>query len=172
MRKTQPPVLEFAEETVDKIEEIINSTKKKEIGGLLCLDANNKIYIEQIKEGSETSIDDMPSQCEEGMQAIGTFHTHPLGEIERISSLDYERATQDFITCIGQKIDGTNKIKCLIQHRLNEKQKNERDALINEMGEIDFLINLGYSKKEIEDKINKSNIRNKIDSYFSWLRIP
>jgi hypothetical protein len=171
MKKIQPPVLEFAKETVDKIEELINHTKKKEIGGLLCLDVNNKIYIEQIKEGSETELF-IPTQCKENMSPIGTFHTHPLGEIERISSSDYERATQDFITCVGQKINNINKIKCLIPLRLNDKQKKEREELISELSEIDFLINLGYSKEEVEDKINKSKIRNKLDTYFNWLRIP
>jgi len=164
-------LIEFSKEAVDKIDELIDSTKERELGGLLCIDVNNKVYLESIVEGTETSLD-IPLECEEGNKPIGTFHTHPLGEIERVSSSDYERATQDIITCIGQKVKGLTKIKCLIPMRLTKKEEEKRKYLIDELSEIDFLVNIGYSHEEVEEMIMKSKLREQIDKYFNFLNIP
>ncbi len=165
-----PPILVFSKQAVNKIDELIDTTEKREKGGVLCLSVNNEIYLENTVEGGEDEID-IQLSCKEEENPIGTFHTHPVGEIERISSNDYERATEDFITCIGQKIEGKNKIKCLIPLGINKKEKKRREYLIRELSEIDFLINIGYTKEEVEEKINKSGIREELDTYFNFLRV-
>lgn len=163
-------ILGFSDKAIDKINELIKRTKKNEIGAVLCLDSNGKINLEHEVYGSEYSIE-IPLDCKHGRKHIGTFHTHPTGEIERISSSDYERAVQDIITCIGQKVNNKHKIKCMLPLILSDDKRNERNELINELSEIDFLINLGYSKEEIENIIRRSGIREKIDSYFNWINI-
>jgi len=163
----------FTDETSDILNELINASFSKELAGLLCLDINDKIYIESITEGTEESVENLPSCCEEGMRKLGLFHTHPIDEIERISSNDYLyfNKSNDFLMCIGQKINNKIKIKIIMNKNLTEDDIKERDRLIDELGEIDMLINLGYSKKEITEILEKENLYDKINNFYEIITI-
>lgn len=169
------PVLEFADSTVNLIDELISKSKNIEFGGVLCLDANNKIYLENVVKGTESGIDEMPDTCEEGMRPIGSFHTHPEKDVDRISSSDYNYhvAKQEIITCIGQQIGKKRKLTCIVYMPMSEKEAKEREHLISELGEAEvyFQMIACDTKEEAEKEIKKEGHYDKLKPYFNWLNV-
>ena len=174
-----PPVIEFASSTVDKIESFINKSINNEFGGVLCLDINNKLYLENVVKGDAEGIDEMPNECEEGNKRVGTFHTHPKydpnGEltVERISMSDYNfhESNNDFITCIGHA--STKKLNCMVSGARTDKEKKDLDYLISELGEAEVYWQMiqAETRKEADEEIIKEGHYDKINKYYNWLNV-
>ena len=180
-KKINLPVIDFAAEAVDKIESLVGKSIHNEFGGVLCIDTNNKIHLENVIKGGSEGIEKMPKECETTNNKIGTFHTHPKydpdGElsVERISSGDYlsHESTKDFISCIGHA--STKKLTCMIGNSSTRKTE-EISTLLNllfELGkaEMYWLSVQGKSRKRAEDEIRKEGHYDKINKYYNWLRV-
>lgn len=175
-----PPVtLDFADVTIDEIEKLIHKSIHNEFGGVLCLDATNKIYLENIIKGDEEGIGEMPKDCEEGNRRIGSFHTHPKFDpegdltVERVSSGDYlyHEYNKDIITCIGHA--STNKLTCLVSGTRNEEEEKELDKLISDLGEAEVYWQMiqASTRKEAEEEIRKEGHYEKLNKHYNLLNI-
>lgn len=174
-----PPILDFAKETVNEIESLINKSIHNEFGGVLCLDANNKIHLENIISGGREGITKMPKECERTNKKIGTFHTHPKYDpdgklsVERTSSGDYisHETNRDFISCIGHA--STKKLTCMMNNPRNTEEINKLFNLISELGEAEmyWLTVQGKTRKEADKEITKEGHYNEINKYYNWLNV-
>ncbi len=175
------PIIDFADKTVSEIESLIKQSVHNEFGGVLCLDANNKLYLENVVKGGDKDegIEEMPEKCEEGNRRVGSFHTHPRfdpeGEysVERISSSDYyyHESHNDSITCIGHA--STEKLTCMISGIRNAKEQAELEHLISELGEAEVYWQMiqAPTRKKAEEEIKKEGHYDKINKYYNWLNV-
>lgn len=154
----------FSKDTIKEMKDLIKFTDKfkKETGSILCSDDNNKISLENICEGTLCSVKIEDRKCPNNRKYVGDYHTHPTITISSYDEI--LPSSRDLfgidMACIGQKIKGTEQIRCF--DLKNKKFDNKRELNLFKITdkEKEFMFKtfgIGFKtwKEMIKEHINK-----------------
>lgn len=163
----------FSKDAIKKMKDMIKFTVrfKKETGGILCSDDNNKINLENICEGTICSVKIEDRKCPNNREDVGTYHTHHTISgfyfYDDILPSSGDISGKKFV-CIGQKIfvspfdmKGTEKIRCLdLKDKKVDNVKRDLNRLKIRDKEDEFMfktfgIGLKNWKKMMKEHIDK-----------------